>query len=68
MSQSNDIDLQNIKEAVNVSDTLTDEEKSESFKRIEQWVAEDDAMELLTEQLLTISDNMKSLLAELGLI
>jgi len=47
---------------------LSDEEKSDSFKRIEEWYAEDRAFGTLYETLAEISPAVESLLAELGLI
>ncbi len=66
MSQTNSTHLEKIKEAVHQSDIMSDEEKSSSVKLIEEWVIEDKAMGLLTEQLLNISAGIKPILAELG--
>jgi len=68
MSTTNSSHLEKIKEAVHSSDSMSDEEKSSSVKIIEEWVIEDKAMGLLTEQLLKISAGIKPILAELGLI
>ncbi len=68
MSETNNTHLEKIKEAVHYSDKMSDEEKRSSVKIIEEWVIEDKAMGLLTEQLLKISAGIKPILAELGLI
>ncbi len=68
MSETNNTHLEKIKEAVHHSDKMSDEEKRSSVKIIEEWVIEDKAMGLLTEQLLKISAGIKPILAELGLI
>ena len=47
---------------------LTDEEKSSSFKHIEEWFAEDKAFGALYEKLAEISPAVESLLNELGLV
>jgi uncharacterized protein (UPF0335 family) len=47
---------------------LSEEEKSTSFKRIEEWYAEDKAFGTLYEALAEISPAVKALLGELGLV
>jgi len=47
---------------------LSEEEKSNSFKHIEEWYAEDKAFGTLYEKLAEISPAVESLLAELGLV
>ncbi len=59
--------LQRIKEAVSKSDKLDENQKSDSVKRIEEWVEEDKAFGLLKEELLNISEYFEVLFAELGL-
>jgi hypothetical protein len=60
--------LETIKENLDKTDTLSQEEKSDSFKRIEEWYAEDKAWEALMVELSNISPKVKAFLAELGLI
>ena len=60
--------LETIKENLDKTDTLSQEEKSDSFKRIEEWYAEDKAWEALMVELSSISPKVKAFLAELGLI
>jgi len=47
---------------------LSEEEKSNSYKHIEEWYAEDKAFGTLYEKLAEISPAVESLLGELGLI
>jgi hypothetical protein len=47
---------------------LSQEEKSDSMKRIEEWYAEDQAWESLMVELSEISPKVKTVLADLGLI
>ena len=68
MSKSNLKHLETIKENIDKSDALSQEEKSDSMKRIESWYAEDKAWEALMAELSEFSPKVKSILAELGLI
>ncbi|WP_295420684.1 hypothetical protein [Sulfurovum sp.] len=68
MSKSNLKHLETIKENIDKSDALSQEEKSDSFKRIEEWYAEDQAWESLMAELSEISPKVKTVLADLGLI
>ncbi len=68
MSTSNLKHLENIKESISKSDMLSQEEKSDSVKRIEEWYAEDQAWGTLIGELSEVSPTMKAILAELGLI
>ena len=68
MSQSNMKHLERIKENIDKSAELTEEEKSNSFKHIEEWYAEDKAWGTFINELAQISPKIESILAELGLI
>jgi hypothetical protein len=68
MSQSNLKHLERIKENIDKSNELTEEEKSNSFKHIEEWYAEDKAWGTFLNELAQISPKIESILAELGLI
>ncbi len=57
-----------IKDSIKSSDKLTDEQKSSSFKIIEEWNAEDKAFGILFEKLTEISEEIEPILIELGLI
>ena len=67
MSKSNLKHLESIKTAVHHDRELSDEEKSLTLQKIEEWMQEDKGMALLTEQLTTISKKIVPILEELGL-
>lgn len=60
--------IQKIKEEVQKAPTLSEQEKSDTIKRLEEWIAEDKADGMLYEELLEITQGVKPILAELGLI
>ena len=68
MSKSNLKHLETIKENIDKSDALSQEEKSDSMKRIEEWYAEDKAWEALMAELSELSPKVKMILADLGLL
>ena len=68
MSTSNLKHMELIKENVDRSNTLSEEEKSDSMKRIEEWYAEDQAWGTFISELSEISPKVKSILASLGLL
>ena len=68
MSKSNLKHLESIKENIDKLDTLSQEEKSDSMKRIEEWYAEDRAWEALMAELSELSPKVKTILADLGLL
>jgi chromosome segregation ATPase len=59
--------LEEIKEGIKNLD-LKEEEKSDSFKKIEEWYLEDKALDELFVDLSKISETIKEYLAELGLV
>ncbi len=68
MSTSNLKHLEIIKQNVDKSDALSQEEKSDSMRRIEQWYAEDQAWGTLIADLSEISPKVKAILGSLGLL
>ena len=68
MSNSNLKHLEAIKENIDKTNTLSQEEKSDSYKRIESWYAEDKSWESLMVELSQISPKVKAFLLELGLL
>lgn len=68
MSSSNLKHLEKIKDSIDKSDALTEEEKSDSMNRIEEWYREDLASGTFVKELSELSPTIKALLAELGLI
>jgi len=59
--------LEKIKAAISNSEKLNDEEKTDSVKRVEEWITEDKAFGTLKEELLEVSEYFEILFAELGL-
>ena len=59
--------LEKIKDAIEKAE-LSEEEKSNAWKHIEEWYAEDKAFGTLYEKLAEISPKIEALLAEMGLI
>ncbi len=59
--------LEKIKDAISSAE-LSEEEKSNSFKHIEEWYEEDKAFGTLYSKLSEISPKVEAILAELGLI
>ncbi|MEA3491351.1 MAG: hypothetical protein U9R27_05570 [Campylobacterota bacterium] len=68
MSQSNQKHLEKIKGSIDRSNDLTEEEKSNSYRHIEEWYREDQAWGTFINSLSETSPKIKLLLAELGLI
>jgi len=60
--------LDNIKEAINKVSAITPDEKTLAVQKIEEWYIEDKAMELLPEQLMQITKNIRPILVEMGLM
>ena len=60
--------MQQIKERIKIAPQLSEAEKSATVKHLEEWIAEDKAEGILYEELLEISQGIKPILAELGLI
>jgi hypothetical protein len=67
-SHKNHSHLEKIKEAVINSTQLSEDEKANSIKHIEEWILEDKADGILVDELSKISSKIKPLLAELGLL
>jgi hypothetical protein len=67
-SHKNHEHLTKIKDAVTHSKELSESEKTDTIKRIEEWILEDKADGTLTKELLNIASGIKPILAEAGLI
>ena len=67
MSNKKTEELETIRNHIEKSQ-LSDEEKSNSYKHIEEWFAEDKAFGTLYEKLAEISPAVEGLLSELGLV
>ena len=64
--------LEALKEAIKKSKELSEEEKSNALKHIEEWYIEDQAdrvvPKMIKEKLLEISAKLEPILAELGFL
>ncbi len=60
--------VRKIKSAVSASKDLTQDEKSQSIKHIDEWIEEDKAEGILYKELVALSAKMEPILAELGII
>ncbi len=59
--------LNKIKQAIHTTDKLDENQKSTSVKLIEEWYAEDKAMNILKSKLINISIFFEEVFSELGL-
>ncbi len=57
-----------LKDAITESHALSEEEKSQSVKHIEEWVREDKAFGLIYDELIEVNEAFKEIFKELGLI
>ena len=60
--------IEKIKEKIEESKELSQEEKSNSVKHIEEWYAEDKAWGIFIGELAKISPKVEAILVELGLV
>lgn len=66
-THKHDEHIQKIKSAVKETKHLNENEKSETIKRLEEWILEDKAEGLFYEELMSVASGMKEVLSELGL-
>jgi len=57
-----------LKNAIEKSEQLNVEEKAQSVKHIEEWIAEDKAFGLIYEELIEINIAFKEIFQDLGLV
>jgi len=57
-----------LKEAINQTDKLTQEEKTQSVQHIEEWIAEDKGFGLIYDELIEVSEVFEEIFKELGLV
>ncbi len=58
--------LEKIKDAIKIA-PLSEDQKSDSMKRVEEWALEDKAFGTLKNELVEISEYFETLFAEMGL-
>lgn len=59
--------LEKIKDEISKTDLLDESQKSDSVKRIEEWITEDKAFGTLKNELIEMSVFFEKLFAELGI-
>jgi len=57
-----------LKEAINKTDKLNEEQKTQSVKHIEEWVTEDRAFGLIYDELVEYNIAFKEIFKDLGLV
>ncbi len=57
-----------LREAIKETDKLTQEEKTQSVKHIEEWITEDRAFGLIFDELVEVNEAFKEIFKELGLV
>lgn len=67
-SHKNKEHLEKIKEQIISTKHLSEEEKSDTIKHIDEWLLEDRASGTFVNELLELTTNIKPILAEMGLI
>ncbi|MCK4440897.1 MAG: hypothetical protein KAU90_02750 [Sulfurovaceae bacterium] len=60
--------IEQIKDSIKNSPKLSEEQKSSSYKIMEEWAEEDKASGILFEKLAEISEEIEPILVELGLV
>lgn len=60
--------LEDIKNAVDKSQKITENEKNLMHKRLEEWYLEDEAMSIIPDLLAEISIEIRPILKEIGLL
>ena len=59
--------LESIKEAIDKTNNLDDNQKSESMRRVEEWALEDRAFGTLKQELVKVSEMFEEMFSELGI-
>ena len=57
-----------LKVAIEESEVLSQDEKTQSVKHIEEWITEDRAFGLIYDELVEVSEAFKEIFKELGLV
>ena len=60
--------IEKIKDALSSSPHLSEDEKSNAMRKIEEWIVEDKAENLLYEELVKIAQKFEDILEEIGLV
>ena len=57
-----------LKDAITQTDKLSEEEKTQSVKHIEEWITQDRAFGLIYDELVEVNIAFKEIFRELGLV
>ena len=57
-----------LKEAITITDKLSEEQKTQSVKHIEEWIAEDRGFGLIYDELVEFNIAFKEIFKDLGLV
>jgi len=57
-----------LKEAIKQTDKLSEDEKTQSVKHIEEWMTEDRAFGLIYDELVEVNIAFKEIFKEMGLV
>ena len=57
-----------LKEAISNTDKLSEDEKTQSVKHIEEWITQDRAFGLIYDELVEVNIAFKEIFRELGLV
>lgn len=60
--------IEDIKIAIVESGVLSEDEKSQSMKHLEEWITEDRAFGLIYDELLEVNEIFKEIFRELGIV
>lgn len=60
--------LENIKNAIKVSGELSEDEKSQTIKHLDEWILEDKAEGVFYEELVSLASGVRPILKELGFL
>lgn len=66
-SHKNKEHLESIKNAIDKTNNLSEDQKSESMKRLEEWIVEDKAFGTLKNELMEVSMFFEEVFSELGI-
>ncbi len=60
--------FEKIKDAVQNSSKITENEKNLMYEKLEEWIHEDEAMQIIPKKLAEISIEIRPILKEIGLL
>ena len=61
-------EYEKLKEAITTTDKLSEEQKTQSVKHIEEWIAEDRGFGLIYDELVEFNIAFKEIFKDLGLV